>query len=260
MAVLFGVAGDEMNVENPIRMVRELKGAPLSILFALTIVQQRVSQAWLEGVTGYTDKTISTALSYLEEVGLADHTSAGWKLTGAAKQLPLPLQLEDPEPRRHEDHEEDQEQEINSDDSCQGRNNSDSPIIIITKESIKEEDSNNNNNKGGPGGDGGRKNSDSGREEHASGRASHDSEVLNALARAGIVGKKRLSLANNPSVTVESVENWEEQLRRERGERYKPGLLISVLEGGGRAPVKKKPDLIMCPSCHVYPCECEEEE
>ena len=121
-----------MNLDNPIRMVRELKGAPLSILFALSVTRQRVSQAWLEGVTGYTDKPISSALSYLEEIGLADHTSSGWKLTGKAKQLPLPMEITAGE----EDvtaEEEPVTAENKSDDSCQGRNNSTPLIITITE-------------------------------------------------------------------------------------------------------------------------------
>jgi hypothetical protein len=85
-----------MVIENPLRLVRELKGAPLSILFALSIVQQRVTQSWIERTTGYTDKTISKALAYLEEVGMVDQTSAGWMLTGEVKQLPLMVELLEP--------------------------------------------------------------------------------------------------------------------------------------------------------------------
>jgi hypothetical protein len=215
-----------MNLDNPIRMVRELKGAPLSILFALSVMHQRVSQVWLEGVTGYTDKPISSALSYLEEIGLADHTSSGWKLTWKAKQLPLPMEITageeelSPQSRgeRGEEPEEDreeQEQENNSDSSCQGRNNS-TPLIITINDSNDEEGINNNTTTGG------RKNSDSG--------------VLDALSRAGIMGKKRVSLAKLAWVTAESVSAWEAQLKRDKKERYSPGLLISVLESGDPAP------------------------
>jgi len=81
--------------ENPIRMVRELKGAPLSILMVLSLVHQRVTQEYLERATGYTDKPVSQALAYMQEIGLADHTNAGWQLVKAnVMQLPLPLQLE----------------------------------------------------------------------------------------------------------------------------------------------------------------------
>jgi hypothetical protein len=82
--------------ENPIRMVRELKGAPLSILMVLSLVQQRVTQEYLERATGYTDKPISQALAYMQEIGLADHTNAGWQLLKQnVMQLPLPLKLEE---------------------------------------------------------------------------------------------------------------------------------------------------------------------
>jgi hypothetical protein len=217
-----------MNLDNPIRMVRELKGAPLSILFALSVMHQRVSQAWLEGVTGYTDKPISSALSYLEEIGLADHTTSGWKLTGKAKQLPLPMEItageEEISPQSRGEEErgesgEEQEQGNNSDKTCQGRNNS-TPLIITINDSNNEEEINNNNSNGG------RKNSDSG--------------VLDALTRAGIVGKKRVSLAKLAWVTAESVSAWEAQLKRDKKERYSPGLLISVLESGDPAPKKKE--------------------
>lgn len=258
-----------MNLDNPIRMVRELKGAPLSILFALSIVHVRVSQAWLEGVTGYTDKPISSALSYLEEVGLADHTSSGWKLTGKAKQLPLPLEELPPQSadeyigcgERGEEPEEDREDQEpitaddNSDSSYQGRNYS-TPLITTTIDIVKEEEeSSNNNNKG-------RKNSDSG--------------VLDALTRAGIMGKKRVSLSQLAWVTVESVSAWEAELKRKKKDKYSPGLLISVLESGDPAPVAKPEELdtrrayrdglikmgLICGECGemVQDCKCEEEE
>ncbi|OGC95284.1 MAG: hypothetical protein A2029_01415 [Chloroflexi bacterium RBG_19FT_COMBO_47_9] len=81
--------------DNPIRMVRELKGAPLSIIMVLSLVSQRVTQEYLERSTGYTDKPVSQALQYLQEVGLADHTQSGWQLVEEnAKQLPLALQID----------------------------------------------------------------------------------------------------------------------------------------------------------------------
>jgi len=81
--------------ENPIRMVRELKGAPISILWVLFYAQQRVSQEFLERSTGYSDKPVSQALAYLEEIGLINHTRSGWQLIhNNQMQLPLPLTLE----------------------------------------------------------------------------------------------------------------------------------------------------------------------
>ncbi len=83
--------------ENPLRMVRELKGAPLSIVWVLGIVNQRVSQEFLQVTTGYTDKTISQALAYLKEVSLINHTQSGWMLIqNDSAQLPLPLAFLEP--------------------------------------------------------------------------------------------------------------------------------------------------------------------
>src|SRR5512139_3800537 len=87
-----------MQLENPIRLVRELKGAPISIILVLGFAGQGVTQEWIERATGYTDKPVSQALAYLEEIGLVDHTRAGWMLTGEARQLPLGLAIEESNP------------------------------------------------------------------------------------------------------------------------------------------------------------------
>jgi hypothetical protein len=87
-----------IHYENPIRMVREFKGAPLSIIMVLSMVQQRVTQEYLERATGYTDKPVSQALAYLQEIGLVNHTQSGWMLIkNNQMQMPLaiPLALED---------------------------------------------------------------------------------------------------------------------------------------------------------------------
>lgn len=80
-----------LNSDNPIRMVRELKGAPLSILLILRIVHQPVSNEFIEGATGYTDKPVRKALKYLQEIGLVVQNSKGWILSTGGQQLPLPL-------------------------------------------------------------------------------------------------------------------------------------------------------------------------
>ena len=66
--------------------------------------------------------------------------------------------------------------------------------------------------------------------------------MLDALTRAGIMGKKRVSLSQLAWVTAESVSAWEAALKREKKERYSPGLLISVLESGDPAPKVKGSD------------------
>lgn len=70
-----------------VRMIRELRGTPLSVVLALQCAHQRVSQAWLERATGYTDKPVSQALAYLAEIGMVDHTLAGWGLAGGRQMV-----------------------------------------------------------------------------------------------------------------------------------------------------------------------------
>lgn len=119
---------------NPIRMVRELKGAPLSIFFALAYQRTRVSQGWLCGATGYTDKPVQQALAYMAEIGIINHTRAGWQLTRPdAVQLPLaPAEIE-PQSVSHEEHEGDTKvlPENNSDTNGGSRNNSDSLLVSL---------------------------------------------------------------------------------------------------------------------------------
>ncbi len=124
-----------LQTDNPIRMVRELKGAPLSIWMVLSLVHQRVTQEYLERATGYTDKPVSQALAYLQEIGLADHSNAGWQLVKeTAKQLPLTLRIDEGEEQEKEQiamSDENQEHPPRNDNNL-GRNNSDSLNYLNT--------------------------------------------------------------------------------------------------------------------------------
>jgi hypothetical protein len=86
---------------NPIAVLRQLKGAPLSVLIALTIVKPRhVSSTWLMGCTGYSGDNITAATWYLKEFGFIDCDShrSNWRLTEeGVQQLPLPVSLLEPE-------------------------------------------------------------------------------------------------------------------------------------------------------------------
>ncbi len=87
---------------NPIGTLRQLKGAPLSILIALTIVNPRlVSSSWLAGCTGYSHDAISNATWYLKEFGFIDCDShrTNWRLVGDVQQLPLPMSMLNPDPK-----------------------------------------------------------------------------------------------------------------------------------------------------------------
>lgn len=75
-----------------VRLVRELKGAPLSIVLALQLAGGvPVTQEWLERNTGYSDKPIAKGLAYLQEHGFVVRGSSGWMLA-QAQQLPLPVE------------------------------------------------------------------------------------------------------------------------------------------------------------------------
>lgn len=230
-------------LDNPVRLVRELKGAPLSIVIVLGLVHQRVTQEYLERTTGYTDKPVSQALSYLAEIGMVNHTSAGWQLLAGMQQLPpAPQELEEGEAIEPVTEDQDPEQDPDLDQEKPAIDGqmlneseyiSDSPIIIIT-ELIKGV-SNNNNNKGGSS----RNNSDSaspGPPIQPILEPEIDADLLAALDAAGIRGKKRETLSKRQDLAAEDVIGWEEQLRKEMGERYQPGILITMLESKLPAP------------------------
>lgn len=71
------------------RMVRELKGAPLSCLILLMLAGQPVSNEWLCMMSGYTDKPVSQALRMLAgpEYQIAVRTAGGWRLSNAFQEI-----------------------------------------------------------------------------------------------------------------------------------------------------------------------------
>lgn len=86
---------------DPFAVVKECKGAALSILVLLATNQQlrggAVAQEWLERHSGYTDKTVSQALVYLRETGRITQTAAGWLLAGPAPLAPDAAEPPSPE-------------------------------------------------------------------------------------------------------------------------------------------------------------------
>jgi hypothetical protein len=81
--------------EDPILMVRTLKGAPISCLVAMALAKQSVSHAWLCRHTGYSCHAVTDALALLEDYQLAtwSRNRTNWRLTHGAKQLPLGADL-----------------------------------------------------------------------------------------------------------------------------------------------------------------------
>ena len=96
-----------------VRMVRELKGAPLAVLMLIGLAKMPVSNEWLCQMSGYTDKPVSLAVKLLSspEYQLIVRVGDGWAINQNSEQLPLPLEL--PE-------------QSNSDTDCLSRNISDS--------------------------------------------------------------------------------------------------------------------------------------
>lgn len=78
----------QTDFSDPIKLLRQLKGAPLAVLMAMLIVRSRCSADWLVTVTGYTDKPITQALKLLSAYGWIAKVGGGWQVS-AGVQLPL---------------------------------------------------------------------------------------------------------------------------------------------------------------------------
>jgi len=95
-----------VSYDNPLALVRMLKGCPLSLVMAMVIARQPVGRAWLEGVTGYSQNVVQKGLAYLEEIGMAARNGRyeGWHLTDGAKALPLVYDFLDALENENESH------------------------------------------------------------------------------------------------------------------------------------------------------------
>jgi len=85
--------------------IRALKGAPISIIMLFLIERRQLSQEYLRRYSGYSDEAVHDAVDVLSEFGILQ--AAGryeWALADGVKQLPLPIQpdqpTEEPENRR----------------------------------------------------------------------------------------------------------------------------------------------------------------
>jgi hypothetical protein len=81
--------------ENPLALLRQLKGAPLSVYMACLIVRQVVTHHWCCEQTGYTEHAVTTALAYLTAHNFLTRVTGGWMVATAAQ---LPLMYEQLEP------------------------------------------------------------------------------------------------------------------------------------------------------------------
>ena len=212
-----------MTDDNPIRLLRGLKGAPLSILCAMSLAGKAVSQSWLERVTGYTDKPVSQALAYLKEIGLVDGTNRdGWRLSQGTQQLRL-TEAVFPET---------------------SRNNSDSPPSspeLDLKESINLEVEEVE----------GENESEKIRLRGVSPKNPAESAIWEELALASITHNPRTeALVRLPHVNPEYVRAHRLGMERAgKGGAVWAGLLITILERGDPSPPLNA-------SGHLLSCDC----
>jgi len=89
-----------------------------------------------------------------------------------------------------------------------------------------------------------------------------------ALQLLGIGEPKRSSLACLPHITPGAIRRWHAHLRHVKGDDYRPGLLIHVLETGDPPPeisdnghpldcACNECAPLICPQCCTHPCDCE---
>ncbi len=87
-----------------IKLVRTLKGAPLSILMILRLIGQPATAEYLERTSGYTDKPVNAALLLLEEYGLISRNGRyAWQICAGVQQLPLMNLLDNPSSNENPD-------------------------------------------------------------------------------------------------------------------------------------------------------------
>ena len=205
---------------DPFAVVKECKGAALSILVLLATNQQMgggaVTQEWLERHSGYTDKPVSQALAYLSETGRVLQTSVGWILPDTLPQADtLPTEpgadeIGDP-----------------SADCALSRNISDSPTTTTAIDLNHSSDQ-------------------AAEEEGGVGiiptRASleHVEANLAAFKKWGVGrNEKTIVLSSRPEVTPQQIEDIARRLIGEK--RFSTGLLITAVQSGDQ-PVPNLPN------------------
>lgn len=222
---------------NPLRLLRELKGAPLAVIMALAFANnRRVTAAWLCSITGYTDKPITQALTYLSETGLVTHNVNGWTLTPSGRAFQPAQMMMDLPPKQDEPPSEparlamanppaaspDQparDPTANSGGSPD-RNNSDPPIIIIDSESSNK-DSESIITTTPP--------------EYF--RPQPEVDVARqALFEQGIMGAKLNQLSQDRYCTPWLIACWVAHLNKTAPNRWRAGMLIRCIESPDYPP------------------------
>jgi hypothetical protein len=76
------------NTRDAALLIRQLKGAPATILLMMLIVGRPTGRNELAFLTTYSEHTVQKALNQLQFIGLAQQHARrnGWALTGAVRQ------------------------------------------------------------------------------------------------------------------------------------------------------------------------------
>ena len=212
-----------------IQMLRNLQGAPLSIIIALIMAGRALLASELEMWTGYSDKTITRGLALLETLRLIAHHGKydGWSLTAAVHQLPLPLLFSEKDNRRNS-----------------GYLSSSSSSLILGPE--EEEESRTREN---------RRNSDFAAASYPQPVDNdNDAEVQDWLLRGGVGQnspkmRELLSLALHPDYVAAHV--LERLAQVQAGQNYPVGWLINKMLCGDMAPPMR------CVDCLQLDCYCD---
>lgn len=83
--------GVTMDVGQVALVVRSLRGSPITVLFAMIVMPDLHSEADIAGRTGFSRKTVRSALGSLEELGFVQRNGRyeAWILTARARQMVL---------------------------------------------------------------------------------------------------------------------------------------------------------------------------
>lgn len=181
------------------RMVRELKGAPLACYILIMGAGRPLTNDRLIQFSGYSDKPVSKAVALLssDEYGLIKREDTGWVPSGETLMI----------------------FGISADD--ESRRNSDSTTTLNIKQSL---DINNLEEKKG------RRNSDSTPEK---------AEIWAELAKGFVFRNNRtIELVNQDFMSADYVRAWVEEMKRQKkGGPQWAGVLITTLEANMQVPV-----------------------
>lgn len=202
-----------MKISLPVSTLRQLKGAPISVLLSMIFVHQAVSERWIIQTTGYSQNVVRGALNYLKECNFVQRNGRfeAWILCDGVLQLPLVMDLE--------------AGESENDSRFSSAATATTPLNLNSLSPIESTSSSSN------------------RRESLNDSRSNPAlniEVLAELHALGIMGKKAQELAGLAWVTIPYAQA---HVKKVKEEGNKLGLAITRMEQGDpidtRTPAQK---------------------